>query len=119
MPLDLLHFGSGVQALHYFVLCFVAILGTVQMAAAQNDLGDLVWVRGRSGVFLGLFLVLAAFLWFFWVDEEIFLPGLAGGELFALFIAAFVLALPVVRLLHFLSGIIHTMKDDTVPVKDL
>lgn len=98
MPfLDLLHFGTGDQAWHYAVFSFVAIMGTLQVVAARFDRQELVWVEGRNGMLLGALVVAAGFIWFFWVDGEIFTPGLAGGELFVLFSVAFAAAVPFCR----------------------
>lgn len=101
MPFDLLHFGSGVQAIHYWILCLTSILGTIQCAAVRYHRNDLVWINGRGGYVFGLASILAGFAWFFLVDEEAFVPGLAGAELFTVFAAAFVIAVPVTRLFSF------------------
>ncbi len=99
MPLfDLLHFGTGLQAVHYLIFCFIAILGTLQMIAARFNRRDLMWFDGRGGYVVGGTAVAASFIWFFIVDDEIFTPGLAGGELFLLFIVPFVIAVPITRL---------------------
>lgn len=47
-------------------------------------------------------MVVGAFTWFFWADDEIFVPGLAGGELFVLFVVAFLIAVPLTRLVAWL-----------------
>ncbi len=99
MPLlDLLHFGTGLQAVHYLIFCFVAILGTLQMAATRFNRRDLMWFEGRGGYVVGALIVAASFIWFFLADDEIFTPGLAGGELFLLFIIPFAIAVPLTRL---------------------
>ncbi len=99
MLFNLLNFGSGTQAVHYFVFCLVAIIGTLQGVAARYGRRELVWLDGRPGLLLGGVIVAASFIWFFVTDEEIFIPGLAGGELFAVFIAAFFVAVPITRLI--------------------
>ncbi len=99
MPLfDLLHFGTGAQAVHYVTFCFAAILGTLQMVATRFDRRDLKWFEGRGGYVVGALIVAASFIWFFAVDDEIFTPGLAGGELFLLFVIPFLVAVPLTRL---------------------
>lgn len=102
MFFDLLHFGSGPQAVHYFVLCFVATIGTIQGAAVRYDRRDLIWIYGTGGYVLAVLLFVSSFVWFFLTDEEIFIPGLAGGEFFVIFVAAFFAAVPVVRLVSLL-----------------
>jgi len=98
---DLLHFGDGPQAIHYFIFCFVAILGIIQGVASRYARRDLFWIEGQVGYGLCALLVAGSFVWFFVTDEEIFIPGLAGGELFTIFVAAFVLAVPVTRIVAF------------------
>jgi hypothetical protein len=98
---DLLHFGDGPQAINYFIFCFVAILGTLQAVAARYMRGDLVWIEGQGGYFLSALMIVGSFIWFFVTDKEIFIPGLAGGELFTIFVAAFIVAVPLTRLTAF------------------
>lgn len=68
-----------------------------------------MWMDGRGGVLLGSALVAAGFVWFFVADEEIFIPGLAGGEFFALFVAAFLVAVPVTRLVAVLIARVRSL----------
>lgn len=98
MFFDLLHFGDGPQAFNYFVFSFFAILGTLQFVAVRYARRDLLWLEGRFGYALGIGLVVGSFVWFFVTDKEIFIPGLAGGELFTIFVVAFIAAVPVTRL---------------------
>ena len=104
MFLDLLHFGSGAQAIHYFVFCLVGILGTIQGVAAHYRRSDLLWLDGRKGYVFSALTVAASFVWFFLIDQDIFIPGLAGGELFTLFAAAFVVAVPITRAVAFFAA---------------
>jgi hypothetical protein len=87
---------------NYFILCFVACLGTLQWIAARQRKPALSllgrWGLGRIGVVLGLVWVGGAFGWFFAVTPGLFAPGLAGGELSILFVAAGLCALVVTRL---------------------
>ncbi len=101
MFLDLLHFGSGLQAMHYFIFCLVAVLGAIQGAAARSQRRDLLWFEGQAGYALGALMIAGGYVWFFVADEEIFIPGLAGGELFTLFVVAFVVAVPTTRAIAF------------------
>ena len=104
MFLDLLHFGAGPQAVNYFVFCLGGILGTIQGVAVRYSRADLGWLEERAGYTLSALMVAGSFVWFFLTDQEIFIPGLAGGELFTLFIAALVVAIPVTRIVAFFAG---------------
>jgi len=99
--LDLLHFGTGTQAVNYFVFCFFAILGVIQGIATRYQRFDLQWFGGNAGYALSVALVVGSFVWFFITDQEIFIPALAGGEFFALFIGALILAVPLTRAMAF------------------
>jgi hypothetical protein len=94
---DLLHFGTGLQAVHYFVFCFTAITGVLQWVATRYNLRDLVWFKGNGGYLFGPAAIIAGGVWFFLTDEEIFIPGLAGGELFLVFVGAFLASISFTR----------------------
>jgi hypothetical protein len=122
LPFDLLHFGSGIQAIHYFVLCFVSIVGTLQGVATRFENSDLIWLPGKSGYWLGGLLVTGSTAWFFLVDEELFIPGLAGGELFVIFATAFIAAVQSTRFLsllfarmRLLFSVSQTQKEESLP----
>ncbi|MCK6624134.1 MAG: hypothetical protein L6R45_03040 [Anaerolineae bacterium] len=87
---------------NYFFLCFVAVLGTLQWAAARNRKPaiSLLGPRGlgRVGQSVGAFLICASFSWFFAATPGLFTPGLAGGELSTLFAAGGLSALATARL---------------------
>lgn len=87
---------------NYFMLCFVACLGTLQWAAARNRKPAISWLGpwglGRPGLGVGLLLVVGSFSWFFAATPGLFAPGLAGGELSTLFVAGGLSALAVARL---------------------
>ncbi len=104
MFFNLLHFGSGPQALNYFLFCLAAILGTIQGVAVFYTRYDLLWFQGRLGYVFSLLTVVGSFVWFFLTDREIFIPGLAGGELFTLFVTAFIAAIPITRAVAFFTA---------------
>lgn len=87
---------------HYFILCFVACLGTLQWTAARNNkpalslLGQ--WGLGWFGWMAGLLLLVGGFSWFFSYTPGLFVPGLAGGELTIIFGAGGLCALLLTRL---------------------
>ncbi|MBI1880694.1 MAG: hypothetical protein HYR94_21165 [Chloroflexi bacterium] len=87
---------------NYFILCFVACLGTLQWAAARHHKAAISllgrWGLGRLGQGVGLLLVGASFTWFFATTPGLLTPGLAGGELSTLFVAGGLSALGVARL---------------------
>ncbi len=104
MFLDLLHFGAGTQAVNYFVFCLTAILGTIQGVAVRYGRSDLVWLEDRAGYAVSALMVAGSFVWFFTTDREIFIPGLAGGELFTLFVSALVIAIPLTRMTAYFAA---------------
>lgn len=69
------------------------------MVATRFDRRDLMWFEGRGGYVVGVIAIAASFIWFFLADDEIFTPGLAGGELFLLFVIPFAIAVPLTRLI--------------------
>jgi hypothetical protein len=87
---------------NYFILCFFAILGTLQWAAARNHKPALSLLGplglGQVGLVVGALLVCGSLAWFFAATPGLFSPGLAGGELSTLFAAGGLSALGVARL---------------------
>lgn len=106
----MLDFGSGTQALHYFILCFVSILSAIEISSTLHRRQDLSWSGSRAGLYLGALAIAACFIWFFWVDSEIFIPGLAGGEMTAIFVAAFALAVPTARGIAYLARLFRSTR---------
>ncbi len=119
MPLsELLHFGTGMQAIHYFLFCLVAILGTLQAVAARYRNRDLIWFEGGTGYILGVVGVAGGFAWFFLTDDEIFTPGLAGAELFIVFAAAFLVAVVVTRMVSFCTNRLRALSPIPRPERE-
>jgi hypothetical protein len=119
LPLfDLLHLGTGTQAAHYFISCLVAILGTLQAVAARYQRHELLWLEGQAGYLLGALCVAGGLAWFFLADDEIFTPGLAGGELFAVFTAAFLAAVVVTRVLAFGLNRLRSLAPEAGPQRE-
>lgn len=87
---------------NYFILCFVACLGTLQWAAARHHKAAISllgpWGLGRLGQMIGGVLIGVSFTWFFAATPGLFSPGLAGGELSTLFATGGLSALAVARL---------------------
>lgn len=87
---------------NYFLLCFLACLGTLQWSAARQRKPALSWLGpwglGRLGKGAGLLLVAGSLSWFFAATPGLFTPGLAGGELSSLFVGGGLSALLVARL---------------------
>ena len=109
MFLNLLHFGAGSQAVNYFVFCLAAIVGTIQGVAVRYGRTDLVWLEERAGYTFSAVMVAGSFVWFFLTDREIFIPGLAGGELSTLFVAALVVAIPLTRIVAFCAARVRVL----------
>ncbi len=95
--MELLHFDSPTQAMNYFILCFTSILGVIQLSAARSGRRKLLWLDERASTFLGSCAIATSFVWFFMTEEGTFIPGLAGGEMIALFATAFATAVPISR----------------------
>ncbi|MBS1253205.1 MAG: hypothetical protein MAG451_02254 [Anaerolineales bacterium] len=104
----MLHFFPPGMLERYLLFAFLAVLGVLQLIAAHYR-----WVgfslpgrqRWEWGYALGGGLLGSAYLWFFSrVQHLIFVPGLAGTELFTVFAASTLLALAatltLVSLLH-------------------
>ena len=92
------------QAIHYLAFCFIGILGAIQFAAVRYHRADLVWLEGRNGYVLSATFLVGGFFWFFVTDQEIFIPGLAGGEFFTIFALALGGAVPVARIVAFVMA---------------
>lgn len=71
------------------------------MVAVRYERRDLIWLDGPAGSWLSAILIGGSFIWFFVTDQEIFIPGLAGGELFTIFVSAFIVAIPITRIIAF------------------
>jgi hypothetical protein len=104
MVIGILNFGEGLLWLHYLVFCIVASLGALQIAAAHARMVGLMLLTPRLSGWLGLALGVGAYVWFFTIQPDLFIPGLAGGELFTLFLGGFVVALVLALALGILSN---------------
>lgn len=103
MVIWILNFGEGLLAVNYLIFAAVASLGVLQFVAGRERLVGLTLLPGKVASRLGLFLVAVAYVWFFAVQPDLFIPGLAGGEFFTLFAVGFALAV----LISLMLGIIH------------
>lgn len=99
MGTDLVNFGEGTLPYNYFYFCFFASIGVLQMVAARYARGNLLWFSPTYSFVLGGLATLGAFVWFFSFKEDIFIPGLAGGELAIEFGGAFLLAVLATRVI--------------------
>ncbi len=93
MVIGLLNFGEGLLALNYLIFCTVASLGVLQFVAGRARLVGLMVLPAQWSRWLGAVVVVSAYVWFFSVQPDLFIPGLAGGEFFTLFAIGFLLAL--------------------------
>ena len=89
MVIGILNFGEGLLPLTFLVMVTVASLGAIQIAAAQARLIGLLLLPIAYSRWLGAGLVAGSYIWFFSVQPGLFIPGLAGGELFTLFLIGF------------------------------
>lgn len=85
----LLNLGEGILALNYLIFCSLASLGVIQFVAGRRDLGGLMILPAKVSQFGGIALIAFAYLWFFTSQPDLFIPGLAGGELSTLSILGF------------------------------
>lgn len=92
MVIWILNFGEGPLAVNYLIFTTVASFGVIQYVAARGRIVGLMPLPGNIGSRLGLVLVAGAYAWFFTIQPDLFIPGLAGGEFFTLFSVGFVLA---------------------------
>lgn len=93
----LLMLGEDNLALYYLLFCAVGFLGAIQFVAGTYARRDLTPLPPRAAQIAGAALVIFAFLWFFSVRADLFIPGLAGGEFVAYALAGFVCAYLVTR----------------------
>jgi len=99
----LLMLGEGMLAPNYIIFCFIGSLGVIQVVAARYGLRGMMLLPAAPSQWLGLALVVLAYLWFFTVQPDLFIPGLAGGELSTFAILGFVLAVGASWLLGLVS----------------
>lgn len=99
MFFNLLHFTGGSLPYNYFLFAFVAALGVLQIVAARYNRSRLLIFAPNVSTALGCIMLVGAFVWFFNIQADLFIPGLAGGELFLEFAGAFASALIVTRLI--------------------
>jgi hypothetical protein len=93
MVIWILNFGDGLLALNYLIFAAVASLGTLQFVASRARLIGLMLFSPQVSKWVGIALVGGAYVWFFASQPDLFIPGLAGGEFFTLFIVGFGLGL--------------------------
>ena len=95
MVIWILNFGEGSLAVNYLIFATAASLGVLQFVAGRGRLVGLMLFPAKVSEWLGLALLAGAYVWFFSVQPDLFIPGLAGGELFILFLGGFVTAVLV------------------------
>jgi len=101
----MVHWLSPELAWGYFLAVFVAMMGLLQVVAANWEREDLRWLPNSIATRLGLLTALSALTSFYLgYYELIFVPGPAGAELVILFSSGTLLALYLTRLLHWLIG---------------
>lgn len=99
----LIMLGEGLLALNYIIFCFIASLGVLQFVAARYGLRGMLLLPQRASTWAGLALILFAYVWFFAVQPDLYIPGLAGGELSTFAVFAFLLALVASFVLGYIS----------------
>jgi hypothetical protein len=104
MVIWILNFGEGPLAVNYLIFTTIASLGTLQFVAARARLIGLMLFPPQISKWIGMVLVAGAYLWFFTVQPDLFIPGLAGGEFFTLFLMGFGLGLLIAIALGILAN---------------
>jgi hypothetical protein len=111
-----LNFISPHLAINYFLLAVITTVGALQFVAARHRLVGLTLIGSARkpiwGYLLATLLVVVAFVWFFAVTPEVFVPGLAGSELAVLFGIAGICALAFTLLA---SSILYTFQHREKP----
>ncbi len=100
----ILNFTDGSLPYNYFLFVFLASLGILQIIGARYSRENLLWFTRNLSSVVGSLTLVGAFMWFFAVQDDLFIPGLAGGELFIEFGGAFAGAVLVTRLIAISSG---------------
>ncbi len=95
MVIGILNFGDGLLWLTYLIFCTIGSLGVLQIAAARARLVGLLLLPPKASRWLGAALITGALMWFFTVQPDLFIPGLAGGEFFVEFFIGFGLAVVI------------------------
>ncbi len=117
MVIGILYFGEGTLAIGYLLFCTVASLGVLQVVASRARLVGLSILPAPFAGWLGAALVVLAYGGFFYLQPDLFIPGLAGGELFILCLAGFVFALLLTLGLGVLSARLFERKRIRAPVR--
>jgi hypothetical protein len=76
----LLMWGEGNLTPNYILFCALGSFGALQFVAGTYARRDLTPFRPPLAQVVGAALVVFAFVWFFAVQPDLFIPGLAGGE---------------------------------------
>ena len=117
MVIGILNFGEGLLALNYYLFCVLASLGAVQIAASHARLVGLLFWSPSISRWVGLALSAGAFSWFLTVQPDLFIPGLAGSELFVLCLLGFITAVLLSLGLGILSVRILKPRSPRLPPK--
>ncbi len=110
LVIGILNFGEGLLALNYLIFCALASLGVLQLVAAQGRYVGLMLLPAAISRWLGAGLLVGAYAWFFTIQPDLFIPGLAGGEFFLLFALGFAVGLLLALGLGTLSTLFAQLK---------
>ena len=105
----LLMWGEGNLTPNYIFFCALGSLGALQVVAGTYARRDLSPLPPRAAQIFGVALTAFAFVWFFTIQPDLFIPGLAGGEFIAYALLGFIAAYITARITAALGGrIAHT-----------
>lgn len=99
----LLMLGEANLSLDYILFCGIGSFGALQFVAGKYERTDLTCLPSRAAQIFGALLVVFSFVWFFTVREDLFIPGLAGGEFLIYALVAFLGSYILARLLGIVS----------------
>ncbi len=76
----LLMWGEGNLTPNYILFCVFGSFGALQFVAGKYARFDLTPFRSPLAQLVGILFLVFAFVWFFTIQPDLFIPGLAGGE---------------------------------------
>lgn len=95
--------GEGNLTPNYILFCACGSFGALQFVAGKYARRDLTPFAPRLAQLVGAVFVIFAFAWFFRIQPDLFIPGLAGGEFVVYSFVGFVIAFLISRLLGWLA----------------
>lgn len=89
--------GEGNLTPNYILFCIFGAFGALQFVAGKYARYDLTPFPSPLGQWVGIAFLVFAFVWFFTIQPDLFIPGLAGGEFVVYSLAGFSIAYVISR----------------------